>query len=147
MWTTQSTSKSESFNLVSFYSNFILIFTLQKNKRNKAFRSTSSTFSALHLINDPQSFAEELFKKLEHSKEKFEVRLLMMSLISRLIGLHRVGYFALSSLCSLLFFKHTDTVVPVQFLPIPSALLTAPSTGSYQSIDLSSSGKSRTCSS
>jgi protein SDA1 len=44
------------------------------------------------LINDPQSFAEKLFKKLEHSKERFEVRVMLMSLISRLVGLHQVSF-------------------------------------------------------
>ena len=47
-------------------------------------------FSALHLLNDPQDFSEKLFKKLEGAKVKFEVRLMMMSLISRLIGVHQV---------------------------------------------------------
>ena len=50
------------------------------------------SFSSLHLINDPQTFAEKLFKKLELSKEGFEVRLMLMSLISRLIGLHQVSF-------------------------------------------------------
>ena len=35
-------------------------------------------------------FAEKLFKRLERSKEKFEVKLLMMNLISKLIGVHQV---------------------------------------------------------
>ena len=47
-------------------------------------------FSALHLLHDPQDFAEKLFKKLEKSTEKFEVRLMLMALISRLIGVHQV---------------------------------------------------------
>ena len=47
-------------------------------------------FSALHLIHDPRDFAEKLFKKLEKSTEKFEVRLMLMALISRLIGVHQV---------------------------------------------------------
>lgn len=45
---------------------------------------------ALHLIHDPQDFAEKLFKHLERATEKFEIRLLMMSLISRLTGVHQV---------------------------------------------------------
>ena len=35
-------------------------------------------------------FAEKLFKRLEKSKEKFEVKLLLMNLISKLIGVHQV---------------------------------------------------------
>ena len=60
----------------------------QKRKRKAA---PEAMFSALHLIHDPQDFAEKLFKKLEKSTEKFEVRLMLMALISRLIGVHQVG--------------------------------------------------------
>ena len=35
-------------------------------------------------------FAEKLLKRLERSKEKFEVKLLLMNLISKLIGVHQV---------------------------------------------------------
>lgn len=66
------------------------LLIIQKRKKCKPLHQP--TFSALHLINDPQSFVEKLFNKLEHSKEKFEVRLMLMSLISRLIGLHQVSY-------------------------------------------------------
>lgn len=62
-------------------------FTVQKRRKHK---SRCPLFSALYLINDPQSFAEKLFKKLEHSKDKFEMKLMLMSLISRLIGLNQV---------------------------------------------------------
>ncbi len=50
----------------------------------------ATNFSALHLIHDPQSFAERLLKKTESLKEKFEVKLLFMDLLSRLIGIHQV---------------------------------------------------------
>ena len=36
-------------------------------------------------------FAEKLHKKMESSREKFNVRLLLMNLISRLIGVHQVS--------------------------------------------------------
>lgn len=35
-------------------------------------------------------FAEKLFKHLEKSKERFEVKLMILNLISRLIGVHKV---------------------------------------------------------
>jgi protein SDA1 len=51
-------------------------------------------FSALHLINDPQGFSEKLFQKLKKVSNKnvfnFELRLEMMNLISRLIGVHKL---------------------------------------------------------
>ena len=38
-----------------------------------------------------QSFAEELFKRLNKSQgERFEVRLAMMNLISRVVGVHKL---------------------------------------------------------
>merc|ERR1712106_914143 len=47
-------------------------------------------FSALHLIHDPQEFAEKLFRKLEGLTERFEVKLMMLELVSRLIGTHQL---------------------------------------------------------
>jgi protein SDA1 len=62
---------------------------LLKKKKKKRLQS-SGNFSALYLINDPQDFAEKLFKKLESSREKFNVRLMLMNLISKLIGIHQL---------------------------------------------------------
>jgi len=59
---------------------------LRKTKKKK--KPVSFNFSAIHLINDPQGFAEKLFKQVESSKERFEVKLMMMNLIARLIGIH-----------------------------------------------------------
>jgi len=56
-------------------------------KKNKE-KAPSFSFSALHLIHDPQGLAERLFKKVENLREKFEVKLMMVELISRLIGTH-----------------------------------------------------------
>ncbi|CAF3277170.1 unnamed protein product, partial [Rotaria sp. Silwood2] len=44
----------------------------------------------LHLLYDPQDFSERLFRQLETSKERFEVKLLHQDLLSRLIGLHQL---------------------------------------------------------
>ena len=45
----------------------------------------------LHLFLLLSDFAEKLFKKLDRSTERFEARLLIMNLISRLIGVHQVS--------------------------------------------------------
>lgn len=74
---------------VNLRANSNNILNLQKKKKSRSV--LQPTFSALHLVNDPQSFAEQLFKKLECSKERFEVKLMLMSLISRLVGLHQVS--------------------------------------------------------
>ena len=50
-------------------------------------------FSALHLLHDPQSFAEYLFSKhLQNAKSRLnlEQKLLALQLVSRLIGLHKL---------------------------------------------------------
>eukprot|EP00088_Acartia_fossae_P013665 TRINITY_DN1721_c0_g1_i4.p1 TRINITY_DN1721_c0_g1~~TRINITY_DN1721_c0_g1_i4.p1 ORF type:complete len:736 (-),score=222.23 TRINITY_DN1721_c0_g1_i4:131-2293(-) len=60
---------------------------IKKKKKDKA---PSFNFSALHLIHDPQDLAEKLFKKLESLTEKFEVKLMMLELVSRLIGTHEL---------------------------------------------------------
>ena len=44
----------------------------------------------LQLVHDPQSFAERLFSRLRGSSHSFVVRLLMMNVVSRLIGEHRL---------------------------------------------------------
>ncbi|OZJ04923.1 hypothetical protein BZG36_02658 [Bifiguratus adelaidae] len=48
-------------------------------------------FSALHLLNDPQGFAEKLFGKCSSKTDKWEVRLMIMNLVSRLIGVHKLS--------------------------------------------------------
>ncbi|CAK9096699.1 Protein SDA1 homolog (Nucleolar protein 130) (SDA1 domain-containing protein 1) (hSDA) [Durusdinium trenchii] len=53
-------------------------------------RAAAPRFPAIDLLNDPQGFAEKLFKKLRTSHDHFEVRLLMMNLVSRVIGYHKL---------------------------------------------------------
>lgn len=59
----------------------------QDKRKGKA---QSFNFSALHLIYDPQDLAERLLRQLEKSTERYEVKLMMMDLISRLIGVHQL---------------------------------------------------------
>ncbi|KAF4121694.1 protein SDA1 [Geosmithia morbida] len=57
-------------------------------------------FSALHLLHDPQQFAEQLFAKhLQGSKNRFSLdsRLLVLQLVTRLVGLHQLTVIALYS--------------------------------------------------
>ncbi|XP_068222949.1 protein SDA1 homolog [Palaemon carinicauda] len=62
---------------------------VKKNQKDKTTK-INMDFSALHLIHDPQDMAERLYRKLEGMNERFEVKLLTMNLISRLIGIHKV---------------------------------------------------------
>jgi len=59
-------------------------------KKKKKMKTGSENFSALHLIHDPQDFAEKLFKKLEGLTERFEVKLMLLELVSRLMGTHQL---------------------------------------------------------
>ncbi|CAF97166.1 unnamed protein product [Tetraodon nigroviridis] len=63
----------------------------QKHKKKK--KAEVFNFSAIHLIHDPQDFAEKLLKQLEGSKERFEVKIMLMELISRLVGIHELFLF------------------------------------------------------
>ncbi|XP_070706421.1 protein SDA1 homolog [Pempheris klunzingeri] len=64
---------------------------LKKHKKKK--KPEVFNFSAIHLIHDPQDFSEKLLKQLEDSKERFEVKIMMMELISRLVGIHELFLF------------------------------------------------------
>lgn len=63
-----------------------------KKNVKKVRKVDSFNFSALHLIHDPQKFAEELCKLYmkEGGKQPFEVTILFADLISRLIGTHQL---------------------------------------------------------
>ncbi|KAL2099698.1 hypothetical protein ACEWY4_004092 [Coilia grayii] len=61
---------------------------LKKHKKKK--QAEVFNFSAIHLIHDSQDFSEKLFKQLETSNERFEVKIMMMELISRLVGIHEL---------------------------------------------------------
>jgi len=61
---------------------------IHKHKKKK--KVDSFNFSAIHLIHDPQGFAEKMYKQLEATTERFEVKIMMMNLISRLIGVHQL---------------------------------------------------------
>ncbi|XP_053195871.1 protein SDA1 homolog [Scomber japonicus] len=64
---------------------------LKKHKKKK--KVEVFNFSAIHLIHDPQDFSEKLLKQLEDSKERFEVKIMLMELLSRLVGIHELFLF------------------------------------------------------
>lgn len=68
------------------------IAAVKKKERRKK-QPHPLNFSAFHLLHDPQGFAKDLFSKhLQPTKSKlnFEQRLLVLQLVSRLIGLHKL---------------------------------------------------------
>ncbi|KAG5940954.1 Severe Depolymerization of Actin [Claviceps pazoutovae] len=57
-------------------------------------------FSALHLLHDPQGFVEQLFSKHLHntrSKLSLDSKILVLQLVTRLVGLHKLTIVALYS--------------------------------------------------
>jgi len=67
---------------------------LHKKERSKG-KAESFNFSALHLLNDPQGFCEKLFSKLSAKDDRWEVRLMKLNLITRIIGVHQLTLLAL----------------------------------------------------
>lgn len=67
---------------------------LYKKSQNKKKKAPSFNFSAIHLIHNPQGMAEDLFRQLQDGNERFEVKLLHLDVISRLIGIHDLFIFS-----------------------------------------------------
>ncbi|NXX30746.1 SDA1 protein, partial [Nicator chloris] len=85
-----STLKRKHFTHEKREMSFTLV-SMQKQKKKS--KPEVFNFSAIHLIHDPQDFAEKLLKQLENCKERFEVKMMLMDLISRLVGIHELFLF------------------------------------------------------
>ena len=75
------------------------IATVKKKERRKK-QPHPLNFSAFHLLHDPQGFAESLFSKHlhnTHSKLNLAQKLLVLQLVSRLVGLHKLTILPLYS--------------------------------------------------
>ena len=71
-----------------------------KRKERKKKQPHPLNFSAFHLLHDAQGFAENLFfKHLQNSKSKLDLeqKLLVLQLVSRLVGLHKLTVMSLYS--------------------------------------------------
>ncbi|KAK2595077.1 Severe Depolymerization of Actin [Conoideocrella luteorostrata] len=72
---------------------------VRREERKKA-KPHPLNFSALHLLHDPQGFVEQLFSKhLQNTKSKLSLdsKILVLHLITRLVGLHKLTVVALYS--------------------------------------------------
>lgn len=69
----------------------------QENAEKKDSDNSTTAFSAIHLLNDPYGFVEKLFKILSHSNDSFEFKLLMINVITRVIGAHKLIFLDLYS--------------------------------------------------
>lgn len=63
-----------------------------KAKKKKT-NAPAFNFSGIHLIHNPQGMAENLYKQLNSQNERFEVKLMHLDVISRLIGIHELFLF------------------------------------------------------
>lgn len=86
---------------------------IAKKMKKKKQKAPSFNFSALHLINNPQGFAEKLFKQLESTNERFEVKLMSLDVISRLIGLHNLFLFNYYPFIARLLMPHQREVTRI----------------------------------
>ncbi|XP_055595549.1 protein SDA1 homolog [Uranotaenia lowii] len=67
---------------------------LYNQAQKKKTKAVAFNFSAVHLIHNPQGMAETLFKQLQNGNERFEVKLMHLDVISRLIGIHELFLFS-----------------------------------------------------
>ncbi|CAZ81484.1 unnamed protein product [Tuber melanosporum] len=74
-------------------------YALLKKKEKNRNKPHPLDFSALHLLHDPQGFAEALFSKhlSRNNKLTMEQKLLVLQLTSRLVGLHKLSVLGLYS--------------------------------------------------
>ena len=71
-----------------------------KKKEKKKSKPHPLNFSALHLLHDPQGFAETLFSRhlqSAHSRLNLQAKLQVLQLVSRLVGLHKLTILPLYS--------------------------------------------------
>lgn len=84
-----------------------------KRKRDLENKEVMPLFPAIQLLHDPHELAEKLFKKLRQTGERFEVKLLLMNFISRLIGCHRLILLSFYSFIQKYLTSHQQNVTRI----------------------------------
>ncbi|ONK65926.1 uncharacterized protein A4U43_C06F2410 [Asparagus officinalis] len=64
--------------------------SMKRQQRLSSEKSSSNSYSPLTHLKNAQGFAEELFSRLRKCNERFEVRMMIMKVIARTIGMHRL---------------------------------------------------------
>ncbi|XP_030496966.2 uncharacterized protein LOC115712753 [Cannabis sativa] len=64
--------------------------SMKKQQRISSDKTAPNYYSPLSHLKDPQGFAEKLFSRLQTCNERFEVRMMMLKVIARTVGLHRL---------------------------------------------------------
>lgn len=64
--------------------------SMKKQQRMQSENNNSSYYSPLNHLKDAQGFAEKLFSRLQTCDERFEVKMMLMKVIARTVGLHHL---------------------------------------------------------
>jgi protein SDA1 len=68
-----------------------MIASVRKQQIKAEGNDGEARFAAMQLIDDPQGFAEMLFKKLKEGAQAFETKMLLLQVVSRVVGLHQLN--------------------------------------------------------
>ncbi|XP_030516767.1 protein SDA1 homolog [Rhodamnia argentea] len=66
------------------------IRSMKKQQRLSSDNSSSNYYSPLNHLKDAQGFAEKLFSRLQTCNERFEVKMMMLKVVARTVGLHHL---------------------------------------------------------
>ncbi|KAJ9435210.1 Protein SDA1-like protein, partial [Diplonema papillatum] len=67
--------------------------TQYERQQRKKDSQVNSVFLPIEVLNDPQGFAERLFSQLQRTKERFNVRMLHVAVLSAMIHAHKLMIF------------------------------------------------------
>ncbi|XP_020216810.1 protein SDA1 homolog [Cajanus cajan] len=66
------------------------IRSMKRKQRLSTEKTNNSYYSPLNHLKDAQGFAEKLFARLKNCNERFEVKMMILKLIARTVGLHHL---------------------------------------------------------
>ncbi|KAL3835631.1 hypothetical protein ACJIZ3_010367 [Penstemon smallii] len=64
--------------------------SMKKQQRLSSEKTNSNYYSPLNHLKDAQGFVEKLFSRLQSSNERFEIKMMMVKVIARTVGLHHL---------------------------------------------------------
>jgi protein SDA1 len=68
----------------------MLMKSIERREQRKSKVKVNKDFMPIDQLNDPTTFTEKLFSKLKNLKENFSLKLVLMRLIGRVIGRHKL---------------------------------------------------------
>ncbi|KAL0587441.1 hypothetical protein ABG067_003060 [Albugo candida] len=89
------------------------ISKIRRARKGEAGSKNNVLFPAIELLNDPQGIIEKQFRMLKNSIHRFEVRLLMMNFISRIIGHYKLIMIPFYSLVQRYLQSHQQNVTSI----------------------------------